>query len=161
MQTSSNPPVLDHIFRSPDYVEGSYGPVAIAVWEGCGTLEHAERAARMLRFVARRTDDPIFGLSVVGPNVPPPDSEVRAVMTDAVHKLRSRMGALANVVEGSGFRAAAMRGVLVGMVLLVRPPHPQVVCVTVEEAAAFLSKHSSRAHFAEGLVEAVRVLRQG
>jgi hypothetical protein len=81
-------------------------------------------------------------LSVLGPNTPPPDSVVRQFIANAFAKRENQILALAQVVEGEGFRVAALRAVLIGIAMLIRPPFPQKAFPTILEASEFLATHS-------------------
>jgi hypothetical protein len=73
--------------------------------------------------------------------------------------LGDKARAVVQVVEGQGFRAAAIRGVLIGMGLVIRPKHPEKVCQTVGEGAQFLCQYSDGRLLPHDVVRAVAELR--
>lgn len=158
MNTATKRVTLANVHRSDAYVGGSYGPLAIALWEDRGTFEHARHAASLLEKLTTQ-HDVIYAIAVLGPKVPPPESDVREAIGSVVRKLGTKIGAIANVVEGQGFRASAMRSVLTGMVLFTRRSHAQTVCSDVQEACRFLSEQSDGALQVAAMVEAIRSLR--
>jgi hypothetical protein len=150
---------FDRVQRSPGFVCGSRGPLLISVWDAAPTLEMASIAASVLQQVAR-TESGVVVLSVLGPNTPPPEGAVRQAFAESFDRHKSRIAAVAQVVEGEGFRAAAMRSVLVGITLLLRPGFEQKACATIADAAQFLSEHSKGKVGAADVIRGVTELRQ-
>jgi hypothetical protein len=71
--------------------------------------------------------------------------------------------AAAIVIEGSGFRAAAVRSVLAAIYLVARSPYPHKICEDIDVAARWLLGHAAgagHAHFTpaglRGAAEAAR-----
>ncbi len=111
----------------------------ICIWRNETTMAGARISREGIRALAESRPKGIALLNVVEPNAPAPPSEVRAalarIMVDFGHALKGS----AVVHEGSGFRAAAVRGVVTGLTLLARPPFPHKVFATVEEASDWLA----------------------
>ena len=153
---------LDHELRwlsvTPGLASAAFGPLAISVWTSAPTLEHASTAATLLASLGK-VQPKLLVLAVLGPNTPPPDGAVREILAHQLTRLGAQIAAVANVVEGQGFRAATMRAVLTGMVLVIRPTYPQRACATIEEAAGFLAERSDTRLDAPGIVRAVQKLR--
>jgi hypothetical protein len=144
--------------KSVGFAAGSYGPIALSVWNGPSTPEHARQAAALLAAVAR-AEDKILMMAVLGPEVPPPDAAVREILSEQIQKIEKQILATANVIEGQGFRAATIRAVITGMGLVIRPPYPQKVFARVEQGAAFLAENSQGRLSASNVVRAVHDLR--
>ncbi len=149
---------LENVTRLDGFAAGSVGPLAITTWDGVPTLEHARAAVSTLDRV-RTKEKIVLIMAVVGANTPPPDAEVRNLVGQAMTAVGDKMRAAVQVVEGQGFRAAAIRGVLIGMGLLIRAKHPEKVCQTVAEAAQFLAQHSEGRLQPTDIVRAVTELR--
>lgn len=143
---------------SSEFACGTFGPLAIAVWEVATTQQTAETAARMLRMLGTSRSE-IYLLAILSPETPPPTNEARDIMSAAVRDLGAKVQASANVVEGTGFRAAAMRAALLGMNMIMRASHTQKAFATVGEAAAYLAEQSNELE-ERAVINAVTQLRR-
>jgi hypothetical protein len=76
-------------------------------------------------------------LLVIRSDVPPPNEEARAYIKRELS--RSSMLAAAQVVEGTGFRGAAMRSVLTMIQLAIRPPYAMKIFDSVKTGAVWLA----------------------
>ena len=65
------------------------------------------------------------------------------------------------IFEGSGFKSAAVRGVVTGMTMLAQQRYPHRVFATIEEASGWYAEKSPRDWRLgpPGVVEAVRGIR--
>ena len=72
-----------------------------------------------------------------------PPADVRAQTQQTLQRFAERTGAIAYVLVGSGFGAAAARAVIGGILLVVRPNYPVKVFSTVREALPWLHSHSA------------------
>lgn len=82
-------------------------------------------------------------LVVLEPDASPPDSNARRKLDELAELLMSRSTCLAYVYQGSGFRAAAIRGVMVALTLLGRRRVPTRIFATIPPALAFMTEHLS------------------
>ena len=69
---------------------------------------------------------------------PPPEAQRKAI-DGVLTRLSSQLRGLAWVVEGAGFGAAAVRGVLIGLSLYGRRSYPTHVCTSVHDALGWLA----------------------
>jgi hypothetical protein len=76
---------------------------------------------------------------------PPPDEVKRSVKATLV-RLASSISSLAYVIEGTGFRAVAVRATLVGMKIFSSRPYPIYVEVSVREAISKMVSHMANGH---------------
>jgi hypothetical protein len=150
---------LEHVATSTGFAAGGLGPLAVSIWEGISTPEKARAAASLLARMAN-TEPSLLVLAVLGPDVPPPDGEVREILTRQLRESGDRVCAMANVIEGRGFRAATVRAVLTGMSLVLRTQRPDRVCDSVEEGASFLASLSDGRLTASDVIQAVTQLRE-
>jgi len=101
-------------------------------------------------------------LVVINSDCPPPSDEARRYIKAEL--ARSSMVAAAQVVEGTGFRGAAMRAVLSMLQLASRASYPMSVFSGVPEGAAWLctelNKRIGRAPEAGDVVSAVNECRR-
>jgi hypothetical protein len=101
---------------------------------GVGPMSHA-----LLTAVKGNAADTLI-CALIDTEMPMPDSETREVLQAGIQRLGLLRGAV-NVISGTGFRAAAMRGMLSGFSMLVRQRYPMSFVATEDEAASFLVKH--------------------
>ena len=101
-------------------------------------------------------------LLVIRSDVQPPTEEARDYIKTEL--ARSSMRAAAQVVEGTGFRGAAMRAVLTTLQMLARPPYPMKVFDRAEPASHWLVDELRRAvgdaPMGSDLAREVNTLRQ-
>ena len=131
--------------------------MAISLWTGTPRA-HFARSALALVDELSRVHTHVYLLAVLTKDCPLPDDQVRKAFAEGLARNRGTIGAVANVVEGVGFRSAALRGVLTSMAMLIQAPYPQKASATTADAAAFLREHG--AIEARALVEAVETMRE-
>jgi hypothetical protein len=149
---------LDNVTRGRGFASGAFGPLAISIWDAPPRIEDARVAADLLATLARR-EPRMLVMAVLGPDTPPPESAVRDTLAKKLAEIGDKVRCVANVVEGQGFRAATMRAVLTGMVLVIRPKYPQMACATIMEGSHFVAEQSELRLDPLTLANAVRELR--
>lgn len=102
-----------------------------------------------------------FGLVVVFPPLmTPPEPEIRHAIRDAYARVGTKLHAVAWVIEGTNFRAAAVRAALAGLRLVMRLPFPTAVTNNYEAAVPFvldkLPGHVSQGVDMRGLITGIR-----
>ncbi|HZS40192.1 MAG TPA: hypothetical protein VFF06_25350 [Polyangia bacterium] len=102
-------------------------------------MEGARLSRDGLKALAARQPSGIALLNIVEPSAPAPPSEVRGALARILTEFGHELKCSAVVHEGSGFRAAAVRGVVTGLTLLARQPFPHKVFATVDEASAWMT----------------------
>jgi hypothetical protein len=142
--------------RSGGFCAAALGPLAIAIFDRATTEQDAEVVARLLAQVAR-THPTLAMLSIIGSDCTVPDANVRNRLTSEVKNIQKQLIAAATVIEGSGFRAAAVRGAVTGMTLLLRASYPAKTFATVRDAGEFLAGIAPLR--AEDITNAVEKLR--
>ncbi len=119
-------------------VLGGFGQFFVVVYTGAvcdASVRRIEAAFDAFRARARRP----FGLyTVVEEQAPLPPASVRDGLARFLANAGTDVEASALVQEGSGFRAAAVRSVAVGLSLVARQPYPHKVFSTVAEASQWL-----------------------
>jgi hypothetical protein len=147
---------LDGAVHNGGFCAAALGPLAIAIFDRATTEQDATAVAHLLGKISLAHPS-IAILSIVGRDCTVPDASVRNRLTSEVKNIQRQLVAAATVIEGTGFRAAAMRGAVTGMTLLLRAPHPAKTFATVLDAAAFLGQIA--ALDARGIAKAVDQLR--
>ncbi len=140
------------------HVAALCGRTFIVVWKGAITLPAVTALGESLREAARSSRGERLGsLSVVeaGHPVPTPEARDRSIVL-----MREVPIAYAAIVyEGTGFGAAAVRGVITGIALVVGSALPMRVLPTVAEAARWAAATSPEHGTAREIEAAVAWLR--
>lgn len=133
------------------------GPLVIAVFDRTSNVQAAEALGRVLAQTAR-ANPTLAILTVVGPDCSVPDSTVRNRLTSEVKLIQKQLVAAVTVIEGSGFRTAAVRAAVTGMTLLLKASaYPAKTFATVPEGGDFLAGILSIG--ADDIADAVKQLR--
>jgi hypothetical protein len=80
-------------------------------------------------------------LVILPPNTKPPPEPTRKRVRDILNKLQPSLNALAYLVEGSGFGAAAARATLIGLKVFSRNPYPVYVERSMTATLARMLEH--------------------
>ncbi|MDP9148775.1 MAG: hypothetical protein M3O36_02360 [Myxococcota bacterium] len=94
--------------------------VCVAIWRGAVTTERFERQRAALSEVVNRKPKESGFLCVIESSSKPPNDELRRASSAMIASHGPRLACVAIVIEGTGFAAALIRGVLSGMVLILR-----------------------------------------
>ena len=150
---------LEHIQRNGGVSVGSFGAISIAVWDETPTFEQAKLATALLARMSRSHEE--FALmAVLGRNCSIPDGPIRDLIIDEMRRCGTQIRALANVVESEGFGAAAVRAVVTGMAVILRPAHQVKTFTTVTDAGLFLKSFLPRNAQLKQLNDAIVDLRR-
>jgi hypothetical protein len=79
-------------------------------------------------------------ITIVEPGAPLPSAEVRQGAARVLTEVAPYVRYSAVVFEGTGFRAAAVRGVVTSMIMLGRPSYPHRVFGSVTEACNWFQR---------------------
>ena len=136
---SRQPPRLDH--QEPDFAVGSFDSIYCVVWRNDTTVQGAkalhEGFHRWAKPGARH------GLvTIIQANAPLPASDARDEVASFLRSIGDLCVVSAVVFEGSGFKSAAVRGVVTGLTIMARQPYPHRVFATVEEASGWYAEHA-------------------
>jgi hypothetical protein len=94
---------------------GAIANVYVAIWRDLKTRSRSDREAGGLRKVRAMHPRNTVYLCVVEPTTSPPDEAMRRAAVEMLRAASEDLVAVAAVVEGDGFRAAMVRGVLTAM----------------------------------------------
>jgi hypothetical protein len=155
----STPPDVRSIDH--DHCIAAWDRVLIQVWRGEATLEAAQSLLKIGKvFLTQHPGYPCNSLSIVESRSPPPNDKVRQLLSACYRELAPGMRHQIFVAEGSGFRAALVRGV--GLTVSTFAPSllPFKFAASVDEAAITIAPGLSvKAGGADGLRSAVAGLR--
>jgi len=114
------------------------GNAFISVWREPSTLERLQQVRRVEQELVDRCKDGIIVLTVLTDS----SAATRAGEPEEASKLAKHFApttrAHAYVIEGTGFRAAALRAVIAGVNALFRPGHPTRVFDGADQAIRWL-----------------------
>lgn len=144
-----------------NHVIATWDCVLLQLWRGeatTGAMQRLGEAGRAL--VAAHPGRDCCSLSIIEASSPPPSEEVRPLLAAVYRELGPSMRHQLFVAEGSGFRAAIVRGVGLAVSALAPSLLPFKFASSIEDAAETLRPTlSARSGGARALLEAVSLLR--
>lgn len=132
--------VLEH---QAGYVFGGWQDVFIAAWRATTTLMGARRVGIVMERFAARHPQGISLVMIVEPHCDMPDGATRDLIAKDMKRHESFTRHATMIYEGSGFKAATIRSIMVGLQMLSRQAAPTKVCATVAEGAHWLAEMRS------------------
>jgi hypothetical protein len=145
-----------------NHILGVWHHLVAVIWRGQTMLSAVVRLEGLLHSYSKQIGASVTFFTVVEEGAPLPVSEVREASAKVLKKAPLRASAL--TFEGSGFRAAAVRGVAVGIGMLARLPYPHRAFANVEEAAVWVAGYTREdgqgAMSAHGVKLAIEELRR-
>jgi hypothetical protein len=136
------PGVRPILSEADGVVVGELGRVCVAIWRGAATPERFEDQRAGLAEVVRNHPDGAGFLCVIEPTSAPPSDRLRRASIEMITVHKDRLKCVAVVIEGEGFRAATVRGVISGMRLIF--PHgkpPASAFSKVGESVGWMQQH--------------------
>lgn len=147
------------VFKHTDtYALGLFGPVLIQLWQVGTPLDGATFAREAAQRLAASDAPKTASLVIVPRESTVPERDARDQLAQLPDDL-ARGAGLAMVHEGTGFRASAVRAILLGMMRLARSRVPHEVVATVPEGVSWLCQRVEIPGGARALNVAVRELR--
>jgi hypothetical protein len=138
----------------------SCGPVFIVEWRVNTTLEGCRALRTECERFGKAQRSGVGLLTVIHARAPAPEATERLSIADFLRAGSSYIKASAVVVEGQGFRAALVRGVVTGLTMLAKQAYPHKV-VSMPEAMEMLCEGlGQRPTFAPLLDAEIRRLRE-
>jgi hypothetical protein len=149
--------------KDDNYVLASWQQIFAVVWRQDTTLEGAQALQRECCKFATKHPRGIGLLTIVSEKAPMPASPVRQAVADFLGQGSTYIKCSAVLMEGTGFRAAAVRSVVTGLTMLAKQAYPHRVC-SLPDAVTLLAKTlpvaSGRAVNPTALRTAIDELRQ-
>lgn len=152
--------VLEH-----DYCIATWAGIFILIWRNETTMDGVRALNERWDDFIRTHPSGAGVITIVEPDAPFPEAHVREALANFMRRSSSSMKSSAVVHEGTGFRAAAVRGVVTGLTLLARQPFPHRIFATVPDGCRWLAGSLREtapelAYDPDQLIEAIRELRQ-
>ncbi|HRI51244.1 MAG TPA: hypothetical protein PLW65_13780 [Pseudomonadota bacterium] len=126
---------------TPNHWVGSCRDLVIAfAYPGShNDLRHVQAIARCIERLGKNSKNGVRILFVLPPlHAKPPDEKVRRALVDEIRKSAAQIAIVVTVVEGTGFGVAIHRGVLTGILAMVRPKFRLVVEGSVRAGLSLL-----------------------
>jgi hypothetical protein len=139
MSSLEPPPTVYHHTAVAQFA--GWRDVFVQRWSGEGGIADVrvlERAQREFTGTLRGGKCVMVSL-VEATTIRPPDDQTRALIRATIDQIAPHAGAPATVLTSTGFAASVLRGLLSGLMLAQRQPHPAKVFATIDEAATFLA----------------------
>jgi hypothetical protein len=110
------------------------GNLMVVVDDGVAVASDYPILERIALKEARAHPTGLAFLCIVPANASPPREEVRAAIREAFANVSQILASVCWYVEGAGFKAAAARAVLSGLILLMRPTYPTHITSDLHDA---------------------------
>lgn len=128
---------------SRDLIVGCSGNLLLVVWRNETTCEGVEICREHLVDVCSGRGCEFAIMIVVEKRAQLPESAARDALASLMHDASKWIQVSALVFEGTGFIAAAIRGVVTGISMLARQSFPHRVFDSVSDASVFIERKQS------------------
>jgi hypothetical protein len=120
------------------------GRTCILLWRGVVNESRFRLQRDAIEQVAHRYPGDAAILCIIEPTSEPPPQALREAASALLNQLAPRLRCVAYVIEGTGFRAATIRGVLSGIELVRRSAYPARYFASVADAAVWITMETGR-----------------
>ncbi len=125
--SATNPSLPRVVYGDVHCIAGTFHNVAIVVWDNDTQTEALRMVTDMLTRLGAQFPAGIGLVQVVGERHPALRAEARAELNKMLKAGAGHIRCSSLVFEGHGFRAAAVRGIAAGLMMLARVPFPHHV----------------------------------
>lgn len=137
--TSAN----SHIIHAEqDYALATLDDIFVLIWRHETTMAGAEALRRECFAFGESRPQGIVLLTIIEERAPMPQSEPRAAIATFLRDASPFIKASGVVFEGTGFRAAAVRSVVISLTMLAGQKYPHKVFANLVEASVFLDREA-------------------
>jgi hypothetical protein len=145
-----------------DHCIATYNGTFVQIWRASTTSRAVSGLRSAARAHAARWPGPISAVILIEQAASLPDGDMRKQVAAFWSDLGARLLCTAVVQEGDGFRAAAVRGLMTGLMLLSRPTSPYKIFRTIGEASAWVVPQLEKAgeRGSSDLAKTLEALRQ-
>jgi hypothetical protein len=124
-----------------DHIVATFGNTAVLVWLGETRVQAVREATGMLDRLALQNERAVGLVQIIETGSRTLDSDSRAALTQLLNNGRRYIRCSAVVCEGAGFRAAAVRMIVSGIVRMSDPGFPHEVFADVGSAVRAHASH--------------------
>jgi hypothetical protein len=125
-----------------DYALATFGDVFMVIWRHETSMAGAEALRRECLAFAETRPKGIALLTIIEERAPMPPSDSRACIAGFLRDASEVIRASGVVFEGSGFRAAAVRSIVISLTMLAGQKYPHKVFANLVETAGFLEREA-------------------
>ncbi len=127
-----------------DHVIGTWAEFLLCVWRLKTELGAVHRTKAIVGELIKAHPDGIGMLTVIEQDALPPEQHVRREIAALMAGAGTGVKASCLVHEGTGFKAATVRGIVTAIGMFKRLPYPHEVRATVGEGAEWLTKNMGK-----------------
>jgi hypothetical protein len=113
------------------------GNVFVVFDDGAALATDYPIIQRIIAKEARQFPKGMVCLTIIPPNAKPPREEIRDAIRDAFGNVTKHLAGVCWFVEGTGFKGAAARAVISGIVMIMSPPYPSHITTDFADALAW------------------------
>jgi hypothetical protein len=132
------------LYLDEAHAVGALGEVLIMLSRAEPSLEFLQRTVRLIQDTAREHPEGLGLFVVISADAKPPSDAARQYFARSVTEYGQKVRAMARIVEGIGFLAAAKRSAIAMIQLVSRLPFPAKVFGTQTEAAVWLTQEITK-----------------
>lgn len=143
---------------------GSWRNLVITVWRKETELEAVRRMEQTMLQLLVSYPGGVGLLIVIESGAKLPSDAAREAIASTMRKLGDQLLGCGYVAEGDGFASAAVRYVIIGLIMLARPTYKYTIVKTVPDVARWMAAQVTRAgqEVSPGdITRAVETLRSG
>ncbi|MFT3927779.1 MAG: hypothetical protein QM778_34950 [Myxococcales bacterium] len=133
----------------------------IVQWWHETRLQAVDEHMAILQRLHRQDPGPFAALIVVEPSAPLPEQAARRRLDILASATMERCNCLAYAYQGTGFAAAAVRGIMAAITMTSANKIPKKVCSSIHEALSFMAPYLDDKRFGSPAerAEAVEMIR--
>ncbi len=131
------------IETSDDLAIGTWADFMFTIFRRSSEVDVVTRSATELRKFAMTRKSGVGMITIIKQKASFPSQKARRVLTDSIAKVN--VLASATIMEGQGFRAAAVRGAVTGISMVISPAYPTKIFSRPGEACAWISAEVMKA----------------
>jgi hypothetical protein len=122
-----------------DHCVATWQGFVIQIWRHGTSVEQARAVRAAARKLAQTREGALATIILIESGAAMPEAAARAELAGMAKDQATRMLRAAVAQEGRGFAAAAIRSIMIGMMLVAQNPFPHKVVASVGEACAWLA----------------------
>jgi len=126
------------------FATAEVGRTCILLWRSVVDEARFRLQRQAMEQVASRYPGDAVILCIFEPTSEPPPQALREAASTLLNQLAPKLRCVAYVIEGTGFRAAMIRGVLSSIELVRRSAYPARYFATVADASAWIAVETGR-----------------
>jgi hypothetical protein len=132
---------FENVYSDDACTRYSWRSLLVITWHRTPTIDTIAPAGRALLDLSKRQRTKFVLCAVASPNVTAVDAATRDALQRQLQTLDDRCTGAVNIILARGFVGAAVRGMLTGFNLIIRPKYPTSFVATIAEGASFVVRH--------------------